>query len=67
MRKAFNFYRSYWDVAQELPEKDRLAFYDAVMKAQFTGEFTQLKGMAKLAFVSQQHSIKSLVSLDLFN
>jgi hypothetical protein len=57
MRKAFNFYRSYWEVAQELNDKDRLAFYDALLKKQFTGIENELSGMAKFAFISQKHSI----------
>jgi hypothetical protein len=57
MRKGFNFYRSYWDVANELNDKDRLAFYDALLKKQFTNEDTQLNGMVKFAYLSQKHSI----------
>jgi hypothetical protein len=57
MRKGFNFYRSYWDVANELNDKDRLAFYDALLKKQFTNEETQLNGMVKFAYLSQKHSI----------
>jgi len=57
MRKTFNFYRSYWDVANELNDKDRLAFYDALLKRQFTGIETDLQGMAKFAYISQKHSI----------
>ena len=57
MRKTFNFYRSYWDVANELNDKDRLAFYDALMKRQFTGIETDLIGMVKFAYLSQKHSI----------
>ena len=57
MRKGFNFYRSYYEIANELNDKDRLAFYDALLKRQFTGVETELKGMAKFAYVSQKHSI----------
>lgn len=57
MRQAFNFYRSYWEVANELNEKDRLAFYDALLTRQFTGEETELKGLVKLVYLSQKHSI----------
>jgi len=57
MRQAFKFYRSYWDVAKELNDKDRLAFYDALLKRQFTGEETELNGMVKFAYISQKHSI----------
>jgi hypothetical protein len=57
MRQAFNFYRSYWEVANELNDKDRLAFYDALLTRQFTGEETDLKGLVKLVYLSQKHSI----------
>ena len=57
MRKAFNFYRSYWDVANELNDKDRLAFYDALLTRQFTGKEIELKGLVKFAYLSQKHSI----------
>lgn len=56
-RTAFNFYRSYYDVAAELSDKDRLAFYDAVMQKQFFNKETELTGNAKFAYISQKHSI----------
>jgi hypothetical protein len=61
-RKAFNFYRSYYEVAQELNDKDRLAFYDALIQVQFTGIVNELTGMAKFAYLSQKHSIELQVS-----
>jgi len=30
-RKAFNFFASYYEVAKELDDKNRLAFYDALI------------------------------------
>jgi len=56
-RKGFNFYRSYYDVAKELPKEDRLDFLMAILEMQFTGEEPELSGMAKFAFISQKHSI----------
>ena len=61
MRKAFNFYRSYWEVANELNDKDRLEFYDALLKREFTGEESELSGMVKFAYLSQKHSIDNQV------
>ena len=43
-RQLFKFYRSYFDVASELNDKDRLLFYDALMKRQFLGIEPNLKG-----------------------
>ena len=57
MRKAFNFYNSYYEVAKELNDKDRLAFLDALLLREFTGKEIELKGMAKFAYLSQKHSI----------
>lgn len=61
-RKAFNFYFSYYDIAKELTDKDRLAFYDAIIKRQFFGIETELSGLAKLAYISQKHSIDAQVN-----
>ena len=61
MRKAFNFFHSYFDVANELNDKDRLAFYDALLNKQFKNIEPLLNGMAKFAYLSQKHSIESQV------
>ena len=61
-RKAFNFYFSYYDIAKELSDKDRLAFYDAIIQRQFYGIETELSGLAKFAYISQKHSIDSQVN-----
>jgi hypothetical protein len=61
MRKAFNFFHSYYEVAKELNDKDRLAFLDAILKKQFTGCDTELTGISKFAYLSQKHSIDSQI------
>ena len=59
MRKAFNFYRSYYDVALLLPELERAEFLMCICHAQFTGELMEPKmPIAKLAYIGQLHSIK---------
>ena len=60
-RKAVNFFRSYWEIAQELSESDRVKFYDAILKMLFTGEESELTGMSKFAFISQKHSLSKQV------
>ena len=60
-RKAFKFYKSYYDVALELPDKDKLDFLMALLEVQFTGHHRQLKGMAKFAYISQKHSIDAQI------
>jgi hypothetical protein len=57
MRTAFNFYKSYYDVAKELNDKDRLLFFDALMKKQFENIESNLNGLVKFAYLSQKHSI----------
>lgn len=58
-RKDFKFYRSYFDVLNELEsEADQLAFLKALINKQFLGEDPELSGMAKFAYISQQHAIE---------
>lgn len=61
MRKAIKFYISYYEVACELNDKDRLAFYDALLKKQFYNTEPKLTGMAKFAYISQKHSIDAQI------
>jgi uncharacterized phage protein (TIGR02220 family) len=56
-RLMFKFYKSYFDIAQELDAKDRLAFYDALLNKQFLDIEPDLKGLAKFAYISQKHNI----------
>jgi len=60
-RKAFNFYRSYWEAAEDLNPTDRLKYYEAIMKRQFTGEEVELTGLAKIVYKGQKHSIDAQV------
>ncbi len=61
-RKAFKFYRSYFDMFNELEdEKDKLEFIKAVLDRQFLGIEPELKGIVKFAYVSQLHSINKQV------
>jgi len=62
-RKGFNFFRSYFDVYNELEnDKDKVAFIDALLDRQFLGlKPTELNGMAKFAYISQTNSIDSQV------
>lgn len=62
-RKGFNFFRSYYDVYNELQNpEDKLAFIEALLDRQFLGIKPEgLKGMAKFAYISQTNSIDSQV------
>ena len=61
-RKAFNFYRSYYEVAMKLSNEDRSEFLTAIMKKQFEDVEPELSGMAEFAYVSQKHNIDNQVS-----
>ena len=62
-RKAFNFFRSYFDIYNELEkDKDKVAFIDALLNKQFNNiEPENLKGLGKFAYISQKHSIDKQV------
>ena len=61
-RKGFNFFRSYFDVYNELNDADKLQFIDALLNRQFMGVKPEgLTGMAKFAYISQTNSIDSQV------
>jgi uncharacterized phage protein (TIGR02220 family) len=62
-RKGFNFFRSYFDVYNELEkDSDKVAFINALLSRQFLGiKPDNLKGMAKFAYISQTNSIDSQV------
>ena len=63
-RKAFNFYKSYYDVFDNLQkDKDKLAFVKAIFEKQFKNiDPIDLKGQALFAYISQKHSIEAQVS-----
>lgn len=61
-RKGFNFFRSYYDVFNELNNEDKLQFIEALLDRQFQGiKPTNLTGMAKFAYISQTNNIDSQV------
>ena len=57
-KKAFKFYRSYYEVAKELPEGEREKYLMAVLEKQFEDNEPKLEGMARFAYISQKHSIE---------
>lgn len=61
-RKSFNFYRSYYDVFNELEPDDKLLFIEALFDKQFLDiDPVNLKGMVKFAYISQMDSIDKQV------
>ncbi len=62
MRKAFNFYRSYFETAEHLSDKDYVVFMKAITHMQFYGvqpDISKMSAMAKLAWTGVKHSIES--------
>lgn len=57
-RKAFNFYKSFFEVANEIPAKYRLEFYESICKYQFEGIEPKLTGVLKLAWAGIKHSLE---------
>jgi hypothetical protein len=61
-RKAFNFYRSYYDMFIMLStDKDKLDYITAILEKQFEGKEPELDGMSLLAYTGQKHNIDSQV------
>jgi hypothetical protein len=61
-RKGFNFYKSYFDVYNELSDKEKVKFMDALLQRQFWGaEPSGLGAMSKFAYISQKHNINAQV------
>jgi len=61
-RKAFNFYRSYYETGLLLDNEDRIEYYDAILHYQFTGEKKEPKReKARLLFRGQIHSLEKQV------
>jgi len=61
-RKGFNFFRSYFDVYNELTDKEKVMFIDALLDRQFLGiKPKNLTGNARFAYISQTNSIDSQV------
>ena len=60
-RKAFNFYRSYYDVVNELPNEDKLEFLMALLNKQFNNVEPELTGISKFAYISQKYAIDAQV------
>jgi len=57
-RKAFNFYRSYYDTLLKLPESDQLSYLKAIIELQFNGNHkVDLSPMADLALSANIHNI----------
>lgn len=51
-RDSFIFYRSFYEAAQELNQRDRMKFYDALFDLALNGKEIELKGPAKAVLIS---------------
>ena len=61
-RKAFNFYRSYYDLVIELPDEQKVQFLMAILNKQFLDIEPQIDGLVGLLYKSQKHSIDAQVN-----
>ena len=61
-REAFNFYRSYYDVLEDIHrDEDKLTYLLALLDRQFKGIEPTLEGIPKLVYNGQRHSIDKQV------
>lgn len=56
-RKAFNFYRSYYDVVIELPDDQKLKLLMAILDKQFLDIEPELDGIPGLLYKGMKHSV----------
>ena len=50
MKDSVIFYKSFYEIIKELPDKSQLELYNAIFKKYFYGEETELKGLSKGIF-----------------
>jgi hypothetical protein len=60
-RKAFSFYRSYYDVVVELEDPDKLKLLMAILDKQFLDIEPELDGIVALLYKGMKHSIDKQV------
>jgi len=55
-RHIFTFYRSYYELAKEIPQDLRGQFYEALVEYQFTGKEPLFNGVLKLAWAGAKYA-----------
>lgn len=61
-RQAFNFYRSYYDILDDITrDQDKLTYLLALLDRQFKGIEPTLENIPRLVYNSQKHSIDKQV------
>jgi hypothetical protein len=60
-RKAFSFYRSYYDVVVELDDAQKLKLLMAILNKQFSDIEPELDGIVGLLYKGMKHSIDKQV------
>ena len=61
-RHIFTFYRSYYELAKEIPQDLRGQIYEALVEYQFTGKEPKLKGVLKLAWAGAKYAADQQVN-----
>ena len=61
VKGGFTFWRTYWDVAQELSEKQQGEFYRAIVQYMFTDQDPEgdLKGTVRICFKAVKPNLKT--------
>ena len=62
MARRISFFENYFDIAEELSDGDRLAFYDAVMRYVFRDEEPDLSGPLRLVFMAVRPNLDASVN-----
>lgn len=61
-RHIFTFYRSYYELAKEIPQEIRGQFYEALVEYQFTGKEPVFNGVLKLAWAGAKYAADKQVN-----
>ena len=59
IRDTFIFYRSFYEMAKEMSDAERLTFYDAICEYALNFKEVELKGIAKICFIGAKPNISA--------
>tara|TARA_R110000868_G_scaffold104700_2_gene288614 strand:+ start:627 stop:1262 length:636 start_codon:yes stop_codon:yes gene_type:complete len=59
IRDTFIFYRSFYEMAKEMSDAERLSFFDAICEYALNFKEVELKGIAKICFIGAKPNISA--------
>ena len=59
IRDSFIFYRSFFEMAEQMNDQEQLSFFRAICQLALNGQEVQLSGMPKIAFIGAKPNILS--------